>query len=207
MVIFISEGLVFSPDCGITCELKYKILQQLQGHFVVLNHKQYLKWLPLMTAGLATAVLVAFHAWILWERILDASLFQFDIISKWAVAVVLLGIAFYLQRKGLSLFRGRHARYFWMFVLLIHFVGVEPLPDAVNSGLNFLQDFSINLVLPVETLSMITAILLVCLPGLFSHYPRDRCGLQWMPAEVRIPSQSRKHRPLFSRPPPTFYHN
>ncbi len=169
---------------------------------MILNHKQYLKRLPLMTAGLATAVLLAFHAWILWERILDASIFQFDIVSKWAIAAVLLGIAFYLQRKGFSLFRGRHARYFWMFVLLIHFVGVEPLPDAVNSGLNFLQDFSINLVLPVETLSMITALLLVCLTSLFFHYSRERSGLQWMLAEVRIPSQSRKHRPLFSRPPP-----
>jgi hypothetical protein len=69
---------------------------------------------------LAFALLVVFHAWLLWAHLLDGKAFEPGTAMRWLVAVgVLVGFRA-LSRLGLPLLSGRRAVVLWLLVILIH---------------------------------------------------------------------------------------
>jgi hypothetical protein len=69
---------------------------------------------------LAFALLVAFHAWLLWSHLVAGKAFEPGTALRWLVAVgVLVGFRA-LSRHGLPLVFGRRAVALWLLVILIH---------------------------------------------------------------------------------------
>ncbi len=88
------------------------------------------------TLSLLVVLLTAFHGLLLWQRIVDLTLFQPIPALRWlATLAVLVGI-WRLRRRGDSLVRGRRAGVLWLVVLLLHVSllapsgGSEALLDA-----------------------------------------------------------------------------
>jgi len=80
-----------------------------------------------MAAGmLLSAVLVFFHALLLWTRISDLSIFQPLVAIEWIAGVLLLLALRHLRRNGVPLLRGRKALAFWLLVLLVHLIAAPP---------------------------------------------------------------------------------
>jgi len=68
----------------------------------------------------AFALLVAFHAWLLWTHLAAGQAFEPGEVIRWLVAVgVLVGFRA-LSRLGLPLLSGRRAVVLWLLVILIH---------------------------------------------------------------------------------------
>lgn len=87
------------------------------------------KMLATASAALALLILGGFHAILLWQRLLDLSLFRPVPAIRWlATAAMLVGL-YRLHRRGVSLIRGRHALVFWLLVLLLHASFWGPLAD------------------------------------------------------------------------------
>lgn len=104
--------------------------------------------------SLLVALLIAFHGLLLWQRIVDLTLFQPIPALRWlATLAVLVGI-WRLWRRGDSLVRGRRAGVLWLLVLLLHVSllapsgGSEALLDARPDASGLL------LVLPVATVAV-----------------------------------------------------
>ena len=75
--------------------------------------------------GRALTVLVAgFHAGLLGRRLAQAEADP-EVILRWCGALLVLGVAFWLRRRGRSLRWGRSALVFWLLVLLLH-AGAAP---------------------------------------------------------------------------------
>ncbi len=68
------------------------------------------------------AALVVFHGGLLWQRLLDGSLFEPVVAARWGATGLLLAWLVVLRRAGVSLWRGERARTFWALVLLLHAV-------------------------------------------------------------------------------------
>jgi hypothetical protein len=69
---------------------------------------------------LSFAVLVAFHAWLLWTHLIGGRALEPQTAVRWIVAAaVLIGFRA-LQRHGLSLFWGKRAVVLWLLVVVIH---------------------------------------------------------------------------------------
>jgi hypothetical protein len=69
---------------------------------------------------LAFALLVVFHAWLLWTHLAAGQAFEPGEAIRWLVAVgVLVGFRA-LSRLGLPLLSGRRAVVLWLLVILIH---------------------------------------------------------------------------------------
>jgi hypothetical protein len=80
-----------------------------------------LVWAAVRALGrIAFALLVAFHAWLLWTEIGAGTLFEPQVALRWLVSGgVLVGFRS-LNRLGLPLFFGRRAVVLWLLVILIH---------------------------------------------------------------------------------------
>lgn len=105
-------------------------------------------WFRLGRLGfsIAVAAVVAYHFWILAHRLLDASISEVPVLSRW-ISALLLGIAAWLLRRHRrSLFEGRTAFAFWLLVLLLH-VGPSPLAVTADHGAE------LWLVLPIGAVS------------------------------------------------------
>ena len=83
----------------------------------------------LLVAAAVTALL-AFHAWILWRRLVDGVFFEAEIIFRWLGAALVGGAALWLRCQGVSLLRGRPAAVFWLAVFVLHAGGPAPLTDV-----------------------------------------------------------------------------
>ena len=82
---------------------------------------------------MALLVLGGFHAILLWQRLLDFSLFRPVPAIRWlATAALMIGL-YRLHRRGISFIRGRHALVFWLLVLLLHAGFWGPLADPSTS--------------------------------------------------------------------------
>lgn len=66
---------------------------------------------------LSTAVLVALHAGILWQRLADQSIAQPAVMGRWAVAALVALGALVLRRRSSS---SRSWLVFWAIVVLLH---------------------------------------------------------------------------------------
>ena len=85
------------------------------------------------SAALLVALLFAFHAFLLWQRVLDLSLFRPVPAIRWlATAALLIGL-YRLRRQGVSLLRGRSAIVLWLLVLLLHVSFWGPLAENTST--------------------------------------------------------------------------
>lgn len=86
------------------------------------------------SAALMSAVVIGFHVFLLWQRVVDLSLFKPGPAIRWlATAALLLGL-YRLHRQGASLIRGRNATVIWLLVLLLHASFWGPLADPIPAS-------------------------------------------------------------------------
>ncbi len=76
--------------------------------------------------GAGVGLVTLFHAWLLVQRLIDASIAEPEVLLRWLGACGLLAGAAWLRPRGLSLVHGRSALIFWLLVLLLH-VGASPV--------------------------------------------------------------------------------
>jgi hypothetical protein len=81
-------------------------------------------------AALLIGYLVLFHALLLWQRILDLTLFEPFPALRWLATVAVLGAILRLRRQGVSLTEGRQALVLWLLVLLLHVSLAVPAGEA-----------------------------------------------------------------------------
>lgn len=80
-----------------------------------------LRWLGLLGA----AGLVAFHADLLRQRLVDATLGEPGVALRWLATLGVLAGFGWLARRGVPLLRDRRSLVLWLVVLLLH-VGASP---------------------------------------------------------------------------------
>lgn len=99
-------------------------------------HSRMRKMLISASATLLIAFLIAFHAVLLWQRVLDLSLFKPVPAIRWLATAALLVGLYRLHRQGVSLVRGRSAVVLWLLVLVLHVSFWGPLtePSATCDG-------------------------------------------------------------------------
>ena len=78
-------------------------------------------------------VLIAFHAVLLWQRLVDATLLEPVPALRWLATLALSAVLWRWNRNGVSLLRGRAALVFWLLVLLLHASFWGPLSEATDS--------------------------------------------------------------------------
>ena len=87
---------------------------------------------------LSTGLLIAFHLALLWQRFVEARLFEPVPAIRWSATVGLLFVLYRWKRRGLPLFRGRGPLIFWLVVVLLHASFLAPVPatdEVVGTGL------------------------------------------------------------------------
>lgn len=108
------------------------------------------KMLASASAALLISLLTLFHAVLLWQRVLDLSLFKPVPAIRWLATVALLVGVYRLHRRGVSPVRGRGAVVLWLLVLLLHVSFWGPLADPSSTG-EGLTGTSLLLALPAFT--------------------------------------------------------
>ena len=78
--------------------------------------------------------LAAFHAILLWQRVLDLTLFEPIPAIRWLATAALIVSLYRLHRQGVSLVRGRTAAVLWLLVLVLHVSFWVPLADLSPTG-------------------------------------------------------------------------
>ena len=90
--------------------------------------------------------LVAFHAWLLWDRLAGGDLLDPVVAFRWTAAALLISALVALRRLGVPLVRGRQSLIVWLLVALLHWnVGGPP---ATQSGADRSAQSSVIFVLP-----------------------------------------------------------
>lgn len=142
---------------------------------------------------LALVTLGVFHVVMLFHRILDQSLLQRDVAGKWLLSVGLLGLAYYLNRRGmtLSLWRGPSGRVFWLLVLLLHVM--VPLAEPAVPVMDLTPTESGLVLLPVT----------VGLAVLVAAAALRRGGFGSLRTPIALAPVRRRHDgPLYASPEP-----
>lgn len=157
-------------------------------------------WFRLGRLGFSSAVaaVVAYHLWILAHRLVDASIAELPVLSRWVAALVLGVAAWGLRRHRGSLFEGRTAFVFWLLVLLVH-VGPAPVDLTADQGTE------LWLVLPLGAVSGL-AFETLRAPKVrgatVRRVPSARGRLTLSPAPLHPLAAGRRPRAFSPRPPP-----
>lgn len=142
-----------------------------QAAHVVIRH-----WIVSAAGALLLAYLAVFHALLLWQRVLNLSLFEPVPALRWVVTVALLVALYRLRRQGVSLVRGRRALVVWLLVLLLHVCFWGPLSNSAalaDDG----QGSNSFLVLPAAGALTVLAFWLVWRSLTWMRSPADRFRL------------------------------
>ena len=138
--------------------------------------------------GRALTVLVAgFHAGLLGRRLAQAEADP-AVILRWCGALLLLGVAFWLRRRGLSLRWGRSALVFWLLVLLLH-AGAAPSTPSLGW-----------LVVPAFALGMVLASRRGPCPPRFNPSPAVGAAVNRLPRRDLLLASLLSPRPPPARP-------
>lgn len=139
-------------------------------------------WLRLgrLAVSASIAAVVAYHLWLLLHRLLDTTIVELPVLSRWLASALLAGAAWALRGHRRSLLRGRAALVFWLLVLVLH-LGPTPLAATTSHG------GELWLVLPIGAASGLAFELLRAPVGLVSIALAD-------PAQA--PSRPRHRAPL-----------
>ncbi len=154
-------------------------------------NRRVLAWIA--SRGLWVALLWL-HAHLLWQRIVDQTLFEPLVALRWIASALIAVTMIHFQRRGVSLFRGRRAKILWLVILLLH----AGSATAVGRHLEIVAEG--GLVIAVS-------LWLLALEETFSRRSADaRLALRrsWVlqPAPVRLPFMAAALDPLCPRPPP-----
>ena len=68
----------------------------------------------------AVLLLVAFHAWLFWDRFFDGRFFEPAVASRWIAGALLTAALLWFRRTGLPLLWGRKAVVVWLLIVLLH---------------------------------------------------------------------------------------
>jgi hypothetical protein len=82
----------------------------------------------------AVAVLLVFHAVLLWTHLLDGRLFEPAVALRWTIGFVLLAVIAGFRRIGVPLFWGRRALVVWVLVALLHVGAATPATSTSLTG-------------------------------------------------------------------------
>lgn len=156
---------------------------------------------------IASAILVAYHLVLLWQRLTDLSLLQPAVAVRWIVTVGLLIGLRRMQVAGLPLLWGRRALAFWLLVLLLHVSFLGPLSTENSARGEWSTSAGLALVLTAAApLVLLSTLLLTCWLVAGATVTRSR-PLQWLAfsiASSEHPSRGGWLPSLSSRPPPAF---
>lgn len=72
------------------------------------------------TLTLVGVVLAVFHVWLFAGQVWHGQLADLALVSRWVIAGGLVAGLLNLQRRGLSMIRGRHAVAIWLLAALLH---------------------------------------------------------------------------------------
>jgi hypothetical protein len=72
--------------------------------------------------------LIAFHGWLLWDRLSGGALLHPTVALRWAAAALLVGALAGLRHLGAPLFQGRRALVVWLLVALLHWNAGAAVP-------------------------------------------------------------------------------
>lgn len=141
-------------------------------------HARARKILVSASATLLVFFLIAFHAILLWQRVLDLSLFKPVPAIRWLATAALLVGLYRLHRRGVSLLQGRSAIVLWLLILLLHVSFWAPLPelssacdDWTGAGL-LLALPAITIVLGIISPSIRKLLVRVLESAVFRDFPR-----------------------------------
>lgn len=92
-------------------------------------------WLRLgrIAVSASIAAIVAYHLWLLLHRLLDSTIAEWPVLSRWLAAAALGGAAWALRHHRRSPLRGRAALVFWLLVLVLH-LGPTPFEATAAHG-------------------------------------------------------------------------
>jgi hypothetical protein len=160
------------------------------------------------SAALLISLLFAFHALLLWQRVLDLSLFKPVPAIRWlATAALLIGL-YRLRRRGVSLLRGRKAVVLWLLVLLLLVSFWGPLPAATSTFEGWAGS---GLLLALPAISIVLGLISPSIWKLLARARALRASRDLPKVAFVRHSQSYATRagvlPILScRPPPVFSH-
>lgn len=106
------------------------------------------------------ALVVLYHAFLLWQRVADLTLLEPAVAARWLATLLLLLALYRLHQRGVPLIWGRKALVFWLLVLLLHVSFYGPLAEGVEASID-IQRAGLMLALPATFISV--ALATVCL--------------------------------------------
>src|SRR5262245_13297945 len=113
------------------------------------------------TAG---ALLVAFHAWLLWDRLAAGEFFDPVVALRWGTCAITVAAFVALHRAGASMFHGRRALVVWLLVALIHVGNNRVVNGAIGPASG--DDAAVTFVLPSVVAVGLSGVALLCLLSL-----------------------------------------
>lgn len=157
-------------------------------------------WAHLAT-GAALALLVAFHAWLLWTRLLDGGLLQPEVAARWLVGAMLTAAFVVLHRAGVSLVWGRRAVGLWLLVALLHVQSASP-PGAEPS--RWIAEQSVTLVWQALSAVTLAGAALLLLAGMRRRPPSSARLADVLARQANVPVRLAAgwRLQLAPRPPP-----
>jgi hypothetical protein len=78
----------------------------------------------------AVAVLLVFHAALLWAHLASGRLFEPAVALRWGIGFLLLGLLVALRRVGVPVLYGRRALVVWVLLALLHVSAAMPATSA-----------------------------------------------------------------------------
>ena len=149
------------------------------------------------------ALVVLYHAILLWQRVADLTLLEPAIAARWLATLLLLLGLFRLHHRGVPLIWGRKALVFWLLVLLLHVSFYGPVAEGVEANFD-IQGVGLMLALPATVVIVVlAAVCLALLAGFLGVL-----AVQSPPAFSLLDAPSGPSLPagwtlqLASRPPP-----
>jgi hypothetical protein len=155
---------------------------------------------PQALGRLAAAVLMVFHAWLLWTHAALGKLLDPDVAFRWTIAGLILAAFWAMRRLGVPLLWGRRAVVLWVLVIVIHAHAVwtgdaMALPVAVPQAVVTL----VSLNVPAATFASLLFLVWVARHYATLH-PRPRpCDIRPFFAGLPATVCARQFSP---RPPP-----
>lgn len=135
--------------------------------------------LAVIAGPVLVALVVLYHAVLLWQRVADLTLLEPVVAARWLATFFLLLGLFRLRHRGFPLIWGRKALVFWLLVVLLHVSFYGPLAEGVEASID-IQRAGLMLALPATvvgvTLAAVCLALLVRFLGARAARPRRTCS-------------------------------
>lgn len=149
------------------------------------------------------ALVVLYHALLLWQRVADLTLLEPAVAARWLATLFLLVVLFRLHHRGVPLIWGRKALVVWLLVLLLHVSFYGPLAEGADASFD-IQHAGLMLALPATV--VVVALAAFCLAlrvgflGVLAVQSPPTFSLLDAPSGPSLPAGWTLH--MACRPPP-----